>query len=73
MFLFWGMNMIETIMVPVDKKMRRVPVLKAEHLKAWMLLENGTEVSVLVADKKMRRAVNDLCRLGWVKPRAYRY
>jgi hypothetical protein len=73
MFLFWGMNMIETIIVPVDKKMRRVPVLKAEHLKALKLLGNGSDISGLVADKKLRRAVNDLCRLGWVKSRAHRH
>jgi hypothetical protein len=65
--------MIETIMVPVDKKIRRVPVLTAEHLKALKLLENGSDISGLLTNKKLRRAVNDLCRLGWVKPRAIRH
>lgn len=65
--------MLETIMVPVDRKMRRVPVLTKTHLRIIRMLDNGAEISTLVADRQMRRAVNDLCKLGWVRSRGSRH
>jgi len=65
--------MIETIMVPVNKEMKRVPVLTKMHLRVFRLLDNGAEIGAIVADRQMRRAVNDLCRLGWVNSRGSRH
>ncbi|USG66883.1 hypothetical protein NDK47_06175 [Brevibacillus ruminantium] len=62
--------MIETIVVPVDKKMRRVPVLTAQHLQVYKWIVSGTDVNEVVKDRKMRRYVNELCRLGWLESRA---
>jgi hypothetical protein len=64
--------LIETIMVPLDSKMQRVPVLTSKHLKVYGLLIKGTDINELVADRKTRHIINELCRLGWVKPRAER-
>ena len=65
--------MIETIMVPVNREMKRVPVLTKAHLRIIRMLDNGADISTLVADRQMRRAVNDLCRLGWVSSRGSRH
>ncbi|WP_103110433.1 hypothetical protein [Brevibacillus reuszeri] len=65
--------MIETIMVPVNREMKRVPVLTKTHLRIIRMLDNGADISTLVADRQMRRAVNDLCRLGWVRSRGSRH
>ena len=72
-FLSGGISVVETIMVSVNRKIQRVSVLTAKHLKVYNLIENGTDITGLVKDRKMRRVVNDLCRLGWVKPRAFRH
>ncbi|WNC12244.1 hypothetical protein [Brevibacillus brevis] len=61
--------MLKTIMVPVNKRLKRVPVLTPVHLKAFNMLVNGAEVSAVVADRRLRKAVNDLYRLGWVRAR----
>jgi len=65
--------MMETIMVPVNREMKRVPVLTKTHLRIIRMLDNGADISTLVADRQMRRAVNDLCRLGWVRSRGSRH
>ncbi|WP_376744031.1 hypothetical protein [Brevibacillus agri] len=59
--------LLETIVVPVHNVMKRVPVLTTVHLRVYKMLENGIEINTIAADRQMRRAVNDLCRLGWVK------
>jgi len=68
-----GGSMMETIMVPVNREMKRVPVLTKTHLRIIRMLDNGADISTLVADRQMRRAVNDLCRLGWVSSRGNRH
>ena len=67
------MFMLETILVPVNKEMQRVPVLTAVHLRVYRMLENGTEIHTIASNRQMRRAVNDLYRLGWVKSSDERY
>lgn len=64
--------MIKTILVPVDRRMQRVPVLTSQHLKAYQMITAGTDIDQLIKDRRMRRIVSELCRLGWVEPRSSR-
>ena len=41
--------------------------------RIFRLLDNGAEIGAIVADRQMRRAVNDLWRLGWVNSRGSRH
>jgi hypothetical protein len=64
---------MNTITVPVDKKMRDVPVLTIDHLRIFRQIENGANVAELVADERSRRIVDDLFALGWVTTSAERH
>lgn len=64
---------METLTVPVDKKLRDVPVLTVNHLRVLHSIEKGACLAELAVDERTCRFVEDLFRLGWVKMHVVRH